>query len=512
MIYLALTSSLLASTFNVANVNELRQAFADAGAGDEIVLADGTYAYSQNLKLQNKSGSSSSRLIIRPADGAHPVLNQTSNSNNVWEIENSSYVTVRGIELMGGSLGLRLKNSNFITVEDCIVHDVPGTAITANYPGETYEGLRFSRNEVYNTHDTAEAFYLGCHTGNCVVHDSIIENNYIHDIVDAEPGYGSAIQIKNGSYNNIVRDNVIHDVAGPCLLLYGISSDPACYGETRDSSCDKGRNVLERNFCWGSGDNGIQITADVTVRNNVVLRSGSVGIRAQQGPAGNPGRIDLVNNTVIGATTSVLRIDNPTAPVNVSNNALYGDQILSGSTSSASQISWSHNIGAGTNAGLVATTGVIADDFVSVTLTSGLNVYPKAGSHLIGAGDAAAQPADDFNTSTRTGSADVGAYVFAASGNPGWSIGESFKTFPTGGGPTEPGTDPGTNPGDGSGNGNGNGNGDGDGQGATDSEDNGGCTGAGAPSLLALAAFAMTRRIARSRLSLAGRVRKVRAN
>jgi hypothetical protein len=58
------------------------------------------------------------------------------------------------------------------------------------------------------------------------------------------------------------------------------------------------------------------------------------------------------------------------------------------------------------------------------------NAFPAVGSKLIGSGNPNLQPADDFNTIPRSGSADVGGYVFDANGNPGWQVGPGFKQFP----------------------------------------------------------------------------------
>ena len=58
------------------------------------------------------------------------------------------------------------------------------------------------------------------------------------------------------------------------------------------------------------------------------------------------------------------------------------------------------------------------------------DVFPRAGSALIGAGDPGHVVADDFNGDPRNGAADVGAYRYAASGNPGSPLGPGFKGGP----------------------------------------------------------------------------------
>jgi len=107
------------------------------------------------------------------------------------------------------------------------------------------------RNEIYDTNDTGEGMYIGCNDGTCSVHDSLFENNYIHDTLAAEQGDG--IEVKKGSYANIVRDNVIHDTHYPCIIAYGTQGNA--------------RNVIERNVVWNCAEAGMQVAADAVIRN-----------------------------------------------------------------------------------------------------------------------------------------------------------------------------------------------------------------------------------------------------
>ena len=79
-----------------------------------------------------------------------------------------------------------------------------------NIPGSMYEGLQFLRNHVHHTNGTGEGFYLGCNNNACTMFDSLIEGNYIHDTNQPTVSQGDGIEIKVGSYGNVVRDNLIH--------------------------------------------------------------------------------------------------------------------------------------------------------------------------------------------------------------------------------------------------------------------------------------------------------------
>ncbi len=67
-------------------------------------------------------------------------------------------------------------------------------------------------------------------------------------------------------------------------------------------------------------------------------------------------------------------------------------------------------------------------DFTNVAWTGpGQDAFPIVGSALVGAGDPTYMAADDFNGTPRTSTMDVGAYIFNANGNPGWTVTSGFK-------------------------------------------------------------------------------------
>ena len=71
--------------------------------------------------------------------------------------------------------------------------------------------------------------------------DSLIEGNYIHNTNGPSVAQGDGIEIKEGSYGNIVRDNVIHDTNYPGIITYStVGNGPP--------------NVLEGNVVWNSDD------------------------------------------------------------------------------------------------------------------------------------------------------------------------------------------------------------------------------------------------------------------
>ena len=76
-------------------------------------------------------------------------------------------------------------------------------------------------------------------------------------------------------------------------------------------------------------------------------------------------------------------------------------------------------------------TGDLATDFVMAHYGGAppIDVFPAEGGGLVGTGEVMHVAPDDFNGIARMGVADVGAYAFAAGGNPGWTIAEGFRGY-----------------------------------------------------------------------------------
>jgi len=408
----------LAEVVELSPGDDVESAINGAQPGDELVLAGGTYELTDRFGV-SVHGTEAAPIIVRAADGETPVLSRAGADQNVIDVDDGEYLVFRGLEITGGSHGLRLVSARFLTVEECEIHDTGDVALSANSGGQ-YEALRILRNHIHHTNNTGEGMYLGCNENACQMFDSLIEGNYIHHTNGPTVEQGDGIEIKEGSYNNIVRDNVIHDTNYPCILTYSTVGNGA-------------PNVIERNVMWACGDHGIQSAADAIIRNNVILGSGSNGIAMQSHQSGAPDNLVVVHNTILHATNDAISASDITGSVVIANNAVYAQ------AGSAIRVSGelgglviAGNVGVGgvepMSAGSIVT-GSLASDFVNARFDNSVpnDVFPKAGSALIGAGAAMHVVTDDFNGTARDGVADVGAYAFDADGNPGWTLAEAPK-------------------------------------------------------------------------------------
>jgi len=279
----------------IGPTDDLEVAAAALSPGEELVLRGGTYFFDENVTI-TANGTAAQPITIRAKNGERPIIEQATTNHNVIEISGSSHLVISGIEFTGGSHGIRLINSDYITIEDCEIQETGDVAISAN-SGGTYEGLKILRNHIHHTNGTGEGMYLGCNNDGCRVVNSLIEGNYIHHTNRVTVEQGDGIEIKEGSYGNVVRNNVIHDTLYPGILLYStLGNGPP--------------NIVEGNIVWNVSDNTIQIAADAILRNNIVL--GNVSFQAHQ--SGSPSNIEFVHNTVI-TDGSGIEVRNVSGPV-----------------------------------------------------------------------------------------------------------------------------------------------------------------------------------------------------
>ena len=397
----------------IGPTDDLEVAAAALSPGEELVLRGGTYFFDENVTI-TANGTAAQPITIRAKNGEQPIIEQATTNNNVVEISGSSYLVVRGITFTGGSHGVRLINSDYITIEECEVYETGDVAISAN-SGGTYEGLKILRNHIHHTNGTGEGMYLGCNNDGCRIANSLIEGNYIHHTNRPSVEQGDGIEIKEGSYGNVVRDNVIHDTFYPGILLYStVGNGPP--------------NIVEGNVIWNVSDNTMQVAADAVVRNNIVL--GNVSFRSHQ--SGSPSNIEFVHNTVINSGTAI-EVRNVSGPVLIANNAVYSQsQAISLISGDLNQVQLFGNVGAGGLSG--GSSGYADGNGINIDMVAGnyngappINPFPAQGSALIDAGNAAYVTAVDFNGNPRTGSPDAGAYTFDGGGNPGWTIAAGFK-------------------------------------------------------------------------------------
>ena len=388
--------------------------------GDEIILREGVYTDRRRLQLSHR-GTKEKPIIIRAQEGAKVTFQRPDNRDNTFNLVGAQYVQLRGFEITGGSSGIRIRSDGRnqpvgIVLEGLHIHHIDGSGITCNNPGSFYQQMTFRGNHIHHTSGHGEGFYLGCNNdknGRTLgyIFDSIIEGNYIHDLNGKKISQGDGIEIKDGSYGNTVRDNVIHDTNYPGILVYGTDG--------------KAPNIIERNVIWNTQDHAIQAGSDAIIRNNVIFDSNRDGIHSKKHQSAIPGNLQILNNTVVRGRSGI-RIS-PAAgglqsKVVIANNAIFSSTALY--LSNDQQLEVKSNCGSGRVYGRqLEDSNWLADAQLEADLD--LNFVPTANSKLVGRADERLQTELDFDARKRGDRRYVGAR------EPGtvWRISPAFKTI-----------------------------------------------------------------------------------
>ncbi len=394
--------------------------------GDELILFGGTYSQTARRAVTAK-GTAETPITIRAAEGQQPLFTHPENAatryNNI-EFADCEYLTIRGIYFKGGSSGVRFIRGRHVTFEDCQISHTQNNALTMN-SGDC-DAFVIRRNHIHHTglssrgSTEGEGMYIGGHDGSCVTTNSLVEGNYIHHTRGTSIGGNDGIEIKFGSYGNIVRDNVIHDTnigtKYPGIFVYGGG---------------KGINIVEGNVIWNAGE-GIQVVSDAIIRNNIIFNCSATGITAAPHAAVPHVRnVKIVNNTIVNHPRGVVFRWEKAERMIFANNAVYcpGSRAIDasgigGGTFSANYVA-GRIVGATLDGSAFCDGGTFDAAFAA---PAEHDYWPGPGSVLIDHADSDFAAKQDFNHTARTPPFDVGAYESESkAANPGRRIKEGFK-------------------------------------------------------------------------------------
>ncbi len=399
--------------------------------GEELILHGGVYSQTGRRAVTVK-GTADEPIIIRAAEGEKPLLTRPSDQidkyNNI-EFIDCSYLIIRGIRLRGGSSGVRFIRGHHITFEECEISETGNNALTMN-SGDC-DSFIIRRNHIHHTglsnrgSTEGEGMYIGVHNGSYITTNTLIEGNYIHHLRGTSNGGNDGIEIKFGSYGNIVRDNVIHDTniskQYPGIFVYGGGKET---------------NIVEGNVIWNAGE-GIQVVSDAIIRNNIVFDCLMTGITAAPHAAVPHVRnVTIVNNTIVNHPKGVLIRWNKASNMVFANNAIYCPKFTAIDAQGIGNATSSANFAEGRLVGIKTSRfyrdqfcngGTIYKAFVEPDKK---NYWPRPGSVLINQADPDFAPKLDFHHAQRSRRAgiDVGAYESEGNAkNPGWKIQTGFK-------------------------------------------------------------------------------------
>jgi hypothetical protein len=267
--------------FTEGDGEALVKAVATLAPGDRLEISAGTYRVDRLWDIR-ASGTAETPVWIVAAEGAQVVITRSDDRQNVVNVGQAgpvSYLCLRGLEITGGSHGLRLGQCEEVWVDQCHIHHNGGPNLTAN--SEDSRKLFLTRNHLHHGGGHGEGMYLGGNDASVIMSESIIALNHVHDCGGSQ---GDGIEVKQGSWGNLIAENHVHDTQYPCITVYGTGG--------------KAVNVIERNRCYRSGDHVMQVQGEAIVRNNLLISAKGSGFHSTD-HQGKTTRLEVIHNTIV---------------------------------------------------------------------------------------------------------------------------------------------------------------------------------------------------------------------
>jgi hypothetical protein len=365
----------------------LRGVLTTLPAGSRVVIHAGTYSVDSFFVI-TAQGTASQPVVIEGAPGQKVSITRKDALQNAINVDNSQYLLMRNLDVSGGGTGLKLQTVSNFMLYDSKIHHVTGVGVAAN--SQNTSQLYFVDNEISYTGGHGEGFYLGSNDGVFKTNNSYVVGNYLHHLASDTYAQGDGIEIKDGSYANVVKYNFIEGTKYPGITVYRTGRGVA------------DRNIIEENVVINSIDAGIQVTADAVVRNNLVIGKSTAFVSKPF--TTNPVNMVVSNNTFLGGATTIRLTNWLTTDLAFANNAIH---------SKTGQFYSSSGTGKAVATGNINVSN-LSTSFTNLKLDgTALNARPVTGSVVIGKASSTYLPSGDLNGDARTTKMDTGAVDFA---------------------------------------------------------------------------------------------------
>ncbi|MEM8712410.1 MAG: right-handed parallel beta-helix repeat-containing protein, partial [Planctomycetota bacterium] len=283
--------------------------------GDRLVVGDGTWSVDSLFEV-GLVGTEAAPIRIEAAEGSAPILTRPDANQNCINLGGpgsgpTRFLLIRGFEITGGSIGIRVQDCEDLWIDRCHVHHTG--AVTLRASSDNTARLTITRNEfdhASTVSDTGEGLYLGANFGAVVTHHTVVALNTVHDMYTDQ---GDGIELKQGSYACVVAENVVYNTNFPGITVYGTAGEE--------------RNVVVGNTVWNANENAMQVQGEAYVANNVAWGKGDKSAFVSFDHQDTAVENEIVNNTFFTETGTSLRVVNwANRPGMVlANNALYSE-------------------------------------------------------------------------------------------------------------------------------------------------------------------------------------------
>lgn len=303
---IAFSHAAYAKTWDVKTVDELKTAFSQAQAGDEIELADGEYLLTAALRTAT-AGKKGAPIVIKSKRRNKAKLSFSSQEGLVinhewWEVDG---LWISGC-LNGCAAGVHVKPGahNFLltrsTLTDWSQH-VKGSR-TKDTDGAVNDA-KIINNEFYNT-------MLRDQNGGSTPIDIVggrrwyIARNYVHDY-GGDPNGDYGIFLKGVTYDGMIEQNLVVGSTSPAFakgaivgISFGGGGTGAQFVPNGDISCEDYNSVARNNIILNTTDAGLHTKRACGSKfyHNMVYKAG-IGLQIQIDGAKDP---VLIQHNLLG--------------------------------------------------------------------------------------------------------------------------------------------------------------------------------------------------------------------
>ena len=266
------------------NGNQLVRAIESLVPGDRLEVKSGTYSVARFWDL-TVSGTAVAPIWIAAAKDQSVIVTRPDSRQNILNVGQSKpvqFLCFEGLEFTGGSHGVRLGKCSNVWIDRCHIHHTQEVCLSAN-TADTHH-LHLTRNTIHDGGGTAEGMYLGGNNGDVIMSESKIALNHVYN---CRGNQGDGIEVKQGSWGNLIAENHVHDCNYPCITVYGTNGKP--------------QNIIERNICYRSQDSVMQVQGEAIIRNNLLI-DGKNAAFASTDHQGKTINLQVIHNTFINTS------------------------------------------------------------------------------------------------------------------------------------------------------------------------------------------------------------------
>ena len=268
----------------ISNGERLWKIISTLSPGEQLEIGAGTFSLDR-LWDMTISGTAQAPIWIVAAKDANVVITRPDAKQNILNVGQSQpvqYVVLRGLEFTGGSHGIRLGRCSNVWIDRCHLHHTHDVCLSAN--SADTRRLYLTRNTIHDGDGTAEGMYLGGNHAEAIMSESVIALNHVYNCRGSQ---GDGIEVKQGSWGNLIAENRVHDCNYPCITVYGTGGRP--------------QNIVERNVCYRSLDSVMQVQGEAIVRNNLLI-GGKNAAFASTDHQSKTTNLQVIHNTLVNTS------------------------------------------------------------------------------------------------------------------------------------------------------------------------------------------------------------------